>query len=142
MSTTKKLVNVLPPGLRLDLYEGLRERPRTSAWNPGHFELTSLVKTAYEFWVRNNQIPSEIMDKIERFTLTPSEFYDVFNTETPSGSAIELIDGKIRFRTNPIAPNGNITREMARQINSQDKPPILAGDVSNSTPVSFCSSTN
>jgi len=116
----------------------LHERPRISAWNPGHFELASLVKNAYRFWVRNEPIPGEIMGKIERFTLTPSEFFDVFNTETPSGSAIELIDGKIRFRTNPIARHGNITSEMVRQIHSQNKPEMLVGAVSSGTSLSFC----
>ena len=72
-----------------------------------------MVNDVYEFWKLQKKIPAEILDKIEPFTFIPQEYYEAFpNLEDPSVTAIELIDGKIRFRTYPLEPHGNIIDEM------------------------------
>lgn len=100
--------------------------------------LTSLVKEAYEFWKKQRPIPGEIIGKIEEFTLTLKEFFQVFpNLDEPCVNAIELLDGRIKFRCFTTPAHAAIIVDMVVMIASQDVPPILVGTTNMSTLFGF-----
>jgi hypothetical protein len=108
-------------------------RSQTSYTNPSQYarsqgnpRLVSLVNQAYAYWRDQKPIPEEIRRKIEAVELTNDEYLVVFcNRETPEARAIELIDGRIRFREYTLPSHGAVAGNVSRQLVRQDPQDIF-----------------
>ena len=84
--------------------------------------LVSLVNDAYKYWIDQKPIPAAILRKVEAIgELTADQFLAVFcNRDTPQVRAIELIDGRVRFRERDTGPHAGAIMEMLGQMVLQD----------------------
>jgi hypothetical protein len=103
-------------------------RSQTSYTNPlqyarpqGNPRLVSLVNQAYEYWKTQKPIPEKIRRKIDAIALSNDEYLAVFcKRETPQARAIELIDGRVRFREYTLPSCGAVLGNVIRQLVRQD----------------------
>ena len=110
-------------------------RSQTSYTNPlqyarpqGNPRLVSLVNQAYEYWETQKPIPEEIRRKFDAIELTNDEYLAVFcKRETPQARAVELIDGRIRFREYTTPSHGAALENVIRQLVRQDPADIFQG---------------
>ena len=120
------------PSLSLDTFSHVL-RSQTSYTNPVRYarpqrnpKLVSLVNQAYGYWKAQKPIPEEIRHKIEAIELTTDQYLAVFsNRETPQARAIELIDGRIRFREYTVPSHGMVAGNVIRQLVRQDPQDIF-----------------
>ena len=103
-------------------------RSQSSYTNPSHYarsqgnpRLVSLVNQACAYWRDQKPIPEEIRQKIEAVELTNDEYLVIFcNKDTPEARAVELIDGRIRFREYTLPSHGAVSGNVSRQLIRQD----------------------
>jgi hypothetical protein len=89
------------------------------------------VNEAYKYWIDQKPIPDAILRKIEAVELTADQFLAVFgNRDTPQARAIELINGRVRFRERTSGAHAIAAQEVIRQVTLQDPQEI------------FCNSNN
>jgi hypothetical protein len=81
--------------------------------------LILLVNEAYNYWSRWKPIPEAILGKIRDIELTAVQFLAAFsNREAPQARAIELIDGRVRFRERTGGSHAAGSAEMIQQSNA------------------------
>jgi hypothetical protein len=98
-----------------------RNPVNNAAPSEGTRRLILLVNEAYNYWRRRKPIPEAILGKIRDIDLTAVQFLAAFsNRETPQARAIELIDGRIRFRECTGGSHGTGCAEMIGQTWVQD----------------------
>jgi hypothetical protein len=108
-------------------------RSESSYMNPvryapseGNRRLVSLVNDAYNCWIDKKPIPAAILQKIEAIELTAAQFLAVFsNRDSPQARAIELIDGRLRFRKHDGGSHAGAIPEIFRQVTLQDPQEIF-----------------
>lgn len=88
--------------------------------------LVSLVNQGYGYWTARKPIPDQILSDIDAIKLTSDEYLAVFsNRETPQARAIELIDGRVRFKEYTTPSRGSVSGNVIVQLARQDPQDIF-----------------
>jgi hypothetical protein len=109
----------------------------------GNRKLVVLVNEAYKYWIDQKPIPDAILRKIEAVELTADQFLAVFcHRDTPEVRAIELIDGRVRFRERDKGPHAGARAEMIGQVRLQDPQKIFYSTTNFGRVLSFSFTNN